>query len=100
GFHHRAPVAACARVTRMGETTLPARLLIVDDEESIVFSMHDYFTERGWDVDCARKREEAEALADANVYDAIITDMHLTGLRAAEGLDLVSYLHARGCAKV
>ena len=84
----------------MEETTTPGRLLIVDDEESIIFSMHDYFTELGWEVDCARKRDEAEALAGANEYDAVITDMHLTGLRAAEGLELVSYLRARGSAKV
>jgi DNA-binding NtrC family response regulator len=79
---------------------MPARLLIVDDEESIIFSMHDYFTEQGWEVDCARKMGEAEALATANAYDAVITDIHLTGLREAEGLELVSYLRARGTAKV
>lgn len=84
----------------MKPTTAPGRLLIVDDEESIVFSMHDYFTEQGWVVDCARKRDDAEAMANANEYDAVITDMHLTGFRAAEGLELVSYLRARGSAKV
>lgn len=75
---------------------MPARLLIVDDEEPIIFAMHDYFTEQGWEVDCARRMEEAEALANANAYDAVITDMHLTGLRGAEGLELVSSLRARG----
>lgn len=84
----------------MGKPTMPARLLIVDDEESIVFSMHDYFTEQGWEVDTARKKDEAEALANANSYDAVITDMHLTGLRGAEGLDLVSSLRASISAKV
>lgn len=78
---------------------MPARLLIVDDEEPIIFAMHDYFTEQGWEVDCARGTGEAEALAGANVYDAVITDMHLTGLRGAEGLELVSALRARGGAE-
>jgi DNA-binding NtrC family response regulator len=82
------------------ETTVPARLLIVDDEESIIFAMHDYFTEQGWEVDCARRIEEAQAMAGANAYDAVITDMHLTGLRGAEGLELVSSLRAGGSAKV
>jgi len=87
--------SAAAREIRM-----PARLLIVDDDESIVFAMHDYFTEQGWDVDCARRTEEAELLATSKQYDAVITDVHLTGFRAAEGLELVSYLRARGAAKV
>lgn len=76
------------------------RLMIVDDEEPIVFSMHDYFTEHGWAVDCARELGEAEALASANEYDVVITDLHLTGLHGNEGLDLVTYLRARGTAKV
>lgn len=74
--------------------------MIVDDEEPIVFSVHDYFTEHGWEVDCAREIEEAEALANAHEYDVVITDLHLTGIHRAEGLDLVSYLRSRGSAKV
>jgi len=30
------------------------RLLIVDDEEPILFAMREYFAANGWDVDCAR----------------------------------------------
>jgi len=74
--------------------------MIVDDEEPIIFSVHDYFTEHGWDVDCAREIEEAEALAGVNDYDVVITDLHLTGIHGSEGLELVSYLRARGPAKV
>lgn len=77
-----------------------ASLLIVDDEEAILFSLDDYFTELGWDVDCARGVAEANVLADARRYDAVVTDLHLTGLRAAEGLELVSSLRLRGGMKV
>lgn len=76
------------------------RLMIVDDEESIIFSVHDYFTENGWEVDCARALEEAQALATARHYDVVITDLHLTGIDGGEGLELVRFLHARGKSKV
>jgi len=75
-------------------------LMIVDDEEPIIFSMHDYFTEHGWEVDCARALDEAKDLANANDYDVVITDLHLTGTRGAEGLELVSYLRGRRRARV
>lgn len=74
--------------------------MLVDDDESILFAMHDYFTGHGWKVDSARTLEEAQSLAGALDYDIVITDLHLTGFRAAEGLALVSFLRARGTAKV
>jgi DNA-binding response OmpR family regulator len=74
--------------------------MIVDDEEPIVFSVHDYFTEHGWEVDCARAMKEAQALASAHAYDIVITDLHLTGIDGGEGLELVSYLRARSTSKV
>ena len=76
------------------------RMMIVDDEEPIVFSVHDYFTEHGWEVDCARELEEAQALAKANDYDVVITDLHLTGIDGGEGLELVRYLRALGTSIV
>jgi len=75
-------------------------LMIIDDEEPIIFSMHDYFTEHGWVVDCARAMDEAKSMASANDYDVVITDLHLTGIHGAEGLELVSFFRSRGTAKV
>jgi len=74
--------------------------MVVDDEEPILFAMHDYFTAHGWQVDCAQAIEEAKSLADANEYDVVITDLHLTGVHEAEGLDLVRFVRSRGSAKV
>ena len=37
-------------------------LLVVDDEESICFSMSEYFSQHGFKVDTARELEEAEKL--------------------------------------
>jgi len=68
------------------------RLLVVDDEEAIVFAMRRYFTARGFDVDVAREMEEAEALL-ANVrYAAAIIDLRLTGVHGAEGLEILAYV--------
>ena len=43
------------------------KMLIVDDEESICFSMKEYFTLQGFHVDCAQDKCEAEALSPAVV---------------------------------
>ena len=40
----------------------PRKLLVVDDEESICFSMSEYFSQHGFKVDTAREMEEAEGL--------------------------------------
>jgi ActR/RegA family two-component response regulator len=68
------------------------RLLVVDDEEAIVFAMQRYFTARGFEVDTASEIEEAEALL-ANVhYQAAIIDLRLTGVHGAEGLDILGFV--------
>ena len=57
-------------------------LLVVDDEESICFSMSEYFSQHGFKVDTAREMEEAEGLIKATDYKVIIQDLRL-GLGAA-----------------
>ena len=69
--------------------SLHGRILIVDDEGAILFSMKEYFTGRGFAVDCAQEMEEAEALLEAREYDAAIVDLRLTGTNCIEGLEIV-----------
>lgn len=69
------------------------RILIVDDEDAILFAMRDYFTVRGYEVDAARDVAEAVSRLDACVYAAVIADLCLTGMPSAEGLDVAA--HAR-----
>ncbi len=71
------------------------RILIVDDEEPILFAMREYFATKGYDVDCARETQEAEALLAANRYSLAILDLRLTGTQGAEGLDIIGSLRAR-----
>ena len=70
------------------EIPLP-RLLIVDDEESICFSMSEYFSLQGYKVDTASELEEAEKLLDATNYKVVIQDLRLTMTTNQDGLDMI-----------
>src|SRR5688500_12941291 len=70
------------------ETPMP-RLLVVDDEESICFSMSEYFSLHGFKVDTAREVEEAEKLLEAQEYKVIIQDLRLGATRNSEGLEII-----------
>jgi DNA-binding response OmpR family regulator len=71
----------------------PRNLLVVDDEESICFSMAEYFTQHGFKVDTAREMEEAEALIKAADYEVIIQDLRLGVARHPDGLDIIKLVH-------
>lgn len=68
------------------------RLLVVDDEQQILDTVRAYFTPLGYEVECAREREEAEALLAHRHYDLLLADLRLTGTQRAEGLDLLDSL--------
>ena len=70
------------------ETTMP-RLLVVDDEESICFSMSEYFSLHGYRVDTACEFEEAERLIEATEYKVVIQDLRLSETRNHHGLDII-----------
>ncbi len=65
------------------------RLLVVDDEESICFSMSEYFSLHGFKVDTARELEEAEKLLESQDYKVIIQDLRLGITRNSDGLDII-----------
>ena len=69
-------------------------ILVVDDEESILFAIEQYILAQDCTVDCAREIEEAQALLDNIRYDLVIADLRLSGIHGAEGLDLVSMVRA------
>jgi DNA-binding response OmpR family regulator len=67
---------------------MKAKVLLADDDPHILSVLGSYLRARGFHVDCACEREEAEALL-ANVnYSVLITDLALT-LAGAEGFDLL-----------
>ena len=73
----------------------PRNLLVVDDEESICFSMSEYFSQHGFKVDTAREKEEAEGLIKETEYKVIIQDLRLGIDRRTEGIDIIKLVHER-----
>lgn len=65
------------------------RLLIVDDEESICFSMSEYFSLHGYDVDTARETEEVEKLIESTEYKVVVQDLRLDKNGNTQGLDMI-----------
>jgi DNA-binding response OmpR family regulator len=71
------------------------RLLLVEDELSTVFAMREYFALAGYEVDCAPGLDEALPLLNRHSYEAVITDLHLTAARTAEGLVVAAQARRR-----
>ena len=79
------------REERTPDLPLP-RLLVVDDEESICFSMSEYFSLHGYKVDTACELEEAEKLLGATTYKVVIQDLRLTMTNSQDGLDMIKLI--------
>jgi DNA-binding response OmpR family regulator len=74
---------------------MKARMLVVDDEEPILFAIREYFEPLGYAVDCARELEEAEALLSHIHYGLLIADLRLSGIQSNEGLELIRFVRDR-----
>ena len=75
------------------ESSMPC-VLIIDDEESIRFSMSEYFSLHGYEVDTAREWEEAERLLQSTEFKAVIQDLRLGRNGNTEGLDMIRTIRA------
>jgi DNA-binding response OmpR family regulator len=84
-----------AAQTQSGTVNRQRSLLIVDDAEPTLFAMTEYFTHRGFAVDCARSVREAERLAAAHHYAVVITDLQFTEGHDRQGLDLIASVRQR-----
>jgi DNA-binding NtrC family response regulator len=71
------------------------RLLVVDDEESICFSMSEYFSLHGYKVDTARETEEAEKLIEATEYKVVIQDLRLSTNQNPDGLEMIKMIRGQ-----
>jgi two-component system NtrC family response regulator len=76
------------------------RLLVVDGEESICFSMEEYFSMHGYHVDTARELGEAERLVKETDYDVVIQDLRCGPALKPDGLEMIKFIrrhntHAR-----
>ena len=68
---------------------------MVDDEESICFSMREYFSQHGFKVDTASEMEEAEGLIKETEYRVIIQDLRLGITRQPDGIEIIKLVHKR-----
>lgn len=78
--------------------TEAVRVLVVDDERTIVESAGDYLRARGFDVTTARELEEAEALVVVDEFDVVVTDVRLRPGGRHEGLALTAFVVDRAPA--
>jgi len=62
------------------------RILVVDDEETILDLSVDILTDKGYDVDTASTGEVARGMIESGSYDLVIADIRMPG--ALSGIDL------------
>lgn len=83
----RARRTLCERESRV------ERILVVDDEKSILFALRQYFMRQGYTVDCTPTGEQALELLSANQYAVAIVDVELRGSgNYADGLNLAEFI--------
>jgi DNA-binding NtrC family response regulator len=58
----------------------PPRILVVDDDESVGFSLMALLEDRGFDVIWAQSAEAAQTLLDQTPRDIAIVDLRLPGI--------------------
>lgn len=71
------------------------RILLVDDEESILLAFKKLLQRPFVQVDTCESMEEAIYNIDHFSYDAVIADLRLSGSLGQEGFQIVSYLKKR-----
>ena len=69
-------------------------MLLVEDEPVLLSALKKFFTREGFDVDCARELEEAEALIATTCYAVVIADLRLSGTYAVEGLAILRFVRS------
>jgi len=65
------------------------RVLVVDDEESLVGALSEFLTMRGYEVETALNPRQALALIHEKTFSLVVTDLRLAGLNGVELLEHV-----------
>lgn len=73
----------------------PKRILIVDDEPTILLTLSYALRSNGVEVVTASRLETAEEALDRYSFDLVIADIRMSGILGAEGLELLSYIKRR-----
>lgn len=68
------------------------KILIVDDEQSILLSLSHLLKMPGVEVIACNEIELAEEALGNSHFDLVIADIRMSGVNGAEGLELLSYV--------
>lgn len=68
------------------------RILIVDDEPSILISLSYALRVEGVEVITCDEIVQAEAALENTHFDLVIADIRMSGVNGVEGLELLSYI--------
>jgi len=68
------------------------QILVVDDEESILYTFNIFLSEEGYQVSCAKNYDEAVAFLNKADFDLIFADIFMDG---KTGLDLLKVVHQK-----
>lgn len=71
------------------------RLLVLDCEESIRFSLKEYFSLQHYIVDTAGDLEEAEKLFETKPYDVVLQGLIFGIKRNVDGLEFIKFIRGR-----
>ena len=69
-----------------------ARLLVVDDEESVALTVSEVLRQEGFRVETASSGGEAVRLLEQAEYDLVLTDLHMEG---GDGISVLSEIQQR-----
>ena len=72
--------------------TEPKRILIVDDEPTILLTLSYALRSDGVEVITASRLEPAEEALSRYAFDLVIADIRMSGVLGIEGLELLSYI--------
>jgi len=68
------------------------KILIVDDEQSILLSLSYVLKTEGVEVLTCNEIEQAEEALASSHFDLVIADIRMSGINGIEGLELLSYI--------
>ena len=76
----------------MGEANAPKKILIVDDEPTILLTLSYALRSKDVEVITASRLEPAEEALKRHTFDLVIADIRMSGMLGEEGLELLTYI--------
>lgn len=71
------------------------KILIVDDEESILLSLAYVLKTDGVEIIACNEIEQAEEALETTHFDLVLADIRMSGVNGIEGLELLTYIKQR-----